>query len=149
MKNRLLAAAAVLSLPLLVANASAQNDPIRPHSMYEPPAAADASASSSTESSTDFVTGPLAYSSPVPMAHPPVTAAVEALFADGMLSESAVSIGATSGRAISEEALSEGATSEGEVATVGGAVSAAVVSAEARRIRKVPRRSLPTCAESR
>jgi hypothetical protein len=105
-----------------VSQAQATNDP--------QPTAAEVSAGSAAEQSTEFIAEPLAYSSPVPMAHPPVTAAVEALVADGMLSESAVSIGAMSGRAISEEVLSEGATSEGEVATVGGAVSAAVVSAD-------------------
>jgi hypothetical protein len=125
-------------IPLPVARAAAQ-PPEAPalaemsqaHATNDPqPAVAEVSTGSAAEPSTEFIAGPLAYASPVPMADPSVTAAGEALVADGVLSESAVSIGAMSGRAISEEVLSERATSQGEVATVGGAVSAAVVSAE-------------------
>jgi hypothetical protein len=123
-------AAQSLEAPALaeVSQAQATNDP-------QPAAAADASADSAAQPSSEVVAGPLAYSSPVPMADQPVTAAVEALVADEVLAESAVSTGAMSGRTISEEVLSEGATSEGEVATVGGAVSAAVVSVVSENVR--------------
>jgi hypothetical protein len=111
------------SVPAEASQAQATNDLL-------PAAAAEVSADSAGEPSTEFVAGPLAYSSPVPMADPPVTAAVDGLVADPVLSESAVSIGAMSGRAILEEVLFEGATSEGDVATFEGVVFAAVVSAE-------------------
>jgi hypothetical protein len=92
-------------MPAVASQAQAASD-------LPPAAAAEVSADSAEEQSTEYVAGPLAYASPAPMADLPVSAAVDSVAADGVLSEGAVSTGAMAERTTSEDVLSEGVAPE-------------------------------------